>query len=108
MLFSAFRTKLRAAPHKENSAIQQGVSFWETEKKLEMLGSIVWRLASPRKILGEKKNWGEIFFEHSGWHETSQNAEKKWKWEKFFWRWKKIFDEKKIWGEKKFWTIYIP
>ncbi len=30
------------------------------KKKLEMLGSIVLRLASPRKILGEK------FFEHSG------------------------------------------
>ncbi len=30
------------------------------EFKLEMLGSIVWRLASPRKILGEN------FFEHSG------------------------------------------
>ena len=37
-------------------------------KKLEMFGSIVSRLASPRKILGEN------FFEHSGWHKTSKNA----------------------------------
>ena len=41
--------------------------------KLEMLGSIVSRLASPRKKLGEKKIWGKHFFKHSGWHETSRN-----------------------------------
>ena len=40
----------------------------EATQKLEMLGSIVSRLASPRKILGEN------FFEHSGWHKTSRNA----------------------------------
>ena len=38
------------------------------QEKLEMLGSIASRLASPRKILGK------IFFEHSGWHKTSRNA----------------------------------
>ena len=40
----------------------------EKSLKLEMLGSIVSRLASPRKILGEN------FFEHSGCYKTSKNA----------------------------------
>ncbi len=41
--------------------------------KLEMLGSSVSHLTSPRKILG-KKNLGWKFFEHPGWHETSRNV----------------------------------
>ncbi len=52
----------------------QDIGNRSTEKKLEMLGSIVSCLASSRKILGEKKIWGENFFEHSGWHKTSRNA----------------------------------
>ena len=58
--------------------------------KLEVLGSIVLRLASPRKILSEN------FFEHSGWHKTSRNA---WKSESG-----KIFlkVKKKIWMKKNF------
>ena len=42
--------------------------YRETTIKLEMLGSIVSRVAWPRKILGEN------FFEHSGWHKKSRNA----------------------------------
>ena len=49
-----------------NVAFRQVLFFWS--KKLEMLGSIVSRFASPRKILGEN------FFEHSGWYKTSRNA----------------------------------
>ncbi len=43
-------------------------TYVREEMKLEMLGSIVSHLASPRKILGEN------FFEHSGWHKTSRNT----------------------------------
>ncbi len=65
--------------HRNNCADEAKFRFWKQQKmvvsvefvkgigsqvdvisKLEMLGSIVSRLASPRKILGE------IFFEHSG------------------------------------------
>ncbi len=69
--------------------------------KLEMLGGIVSRLASPRKILGEKKIGGENFFEHSRWHETSRNA-KKVKVVNFFGGEKKILGEKKnqSWGRQ--------
>ena len=43
----------------------QLVTIWlnrPLEWKLEMLGSIVSRLASPRKILGEKKFWVKYFW----------------------------------------------
>ncbi len=39
-------------------------TFLIEERKLEMLGSIVSCLASPRKILSEKKFWVIFFFEH--------------------------------------------
>ncbi len=87
-----------------------------------------WHCAAPcftQKKLGEKKFGGEIyfyffilfyfFFEDSGWHETSKNAQKKSEVGKFFWRWKKILDEKKIWLKnnfekklKKFWKQKLP
>ena len=79
------------------NATRRRESFWCLGQKktgnpieLEMLGSIMSRLASPRKILGEKK-MGEKFFEHSGWHQTTRNAFKKVKVgsRKNFWRWKK-------------------
>ncbi len=60
-------------------------------EKLEMLGSVVSCLASPRKILGEHFLSIQGSIKHPEMH-------KKLKVGKFFWRWKKFF-----WGEKKFW-----
>ncbi len=53
-------------PDEGNETVKATETF--EREKLEMLGRIVSRLASPRNILGEK------FFEHSGYHKTSRNA----------------------------------
>ncbi len=58
-------------------------------RKLEMLGSIVSHLASPRKILGENFLSTQDGIKHPEMH-------KKVKVGQFFWRWKKNLDEKKF------------
>ena len=35
-----------------------------------------WLRHKKKKKIGWKKIWGENFFEHPGWHETSRNAQK--------------------------------
>ncbi len=79
--------------------------YW---KKLEMLGSIVLRLASPKKIWGEKKFGVKIFLSTQ---DSIKHPEmhKKLKVGKFFWQWKKILDKKKFWKKKKifFWKTKV-
>ncbi len=66
---------------------------WKKERKLDMLGSIVSRLASPRKIWGEKKFGVKIFLSTQDGMKHPKMHKKVKVGKKYFWRWKKKLDE---------------